>query len=116
MAGRARTDLHFLPSQDFFHAARNNARFNTRQEIGAGIGAIVQTLRAKLPETKILVLGTFFHGDDPTPEPTALAKIDEIASELVDGKQVLCLDLHPGGAQFSGNGPAEARRFQGGPQ
>lgn len=42
----------------------NNAHSNQPAETAAGIGAIVRTLRAKLPETKILLLAIFPRGAD----------------------------------------------------
>jgi len=73
---------------------QNNGPFNTGEEIGAGVTAIVQTLRIKLPQTKILVLAIFPRGEKPTPERAVLAKANEIASKLADGKQVFYMDVN----------------------
>lgn len=65
---------------------QNNGPFNTGEEIGAGVTAIVNTLREKLPTTKILVLAIFPRGEKPTPERAVLATANGIASKLADGK------------------------------
>ena len=41
----------------------NNAGDNTAEEIGAGIVAVVQKLREKLPQTKVLILAIFPRGE-----------------------------------------------------
>jgi len=73
---------------------QNNGPFNTGEEIGAGVTAIVQTLRKKLPETKILVLAIFPRGEKPTAERAVLAKANEVASKLADGKYVFYMDVN----------------------
>jgi lysophospholipase L1-like esterase len=73
---------------------QNNGPFNTGEEIGAGVTAIVQTLRQKLPQTKILLLAIFPRGEKPTPERGVLAKANEIAAKLADGKNVFYMDVN----------------------
>ncbi len=73
---------------------QNNGPFNTGEEIGAGVAAIVQTLRHQLPQTKILVLAIFPRGEKPTAERLVLARANEIASKLADGKSVFYLDVN----------------------
>ncbi len=73
---------------------QNNGPSNTGEEIGAGVTAIVQTLRDKLPETKILVLAIFPRGEKPTAERAVLATANQIASKLADGKHVFYMDVN----------------------
>ena len=73
---------------------QNNGPFNTGEEIGAGVTAIVQTLRQKLPQTKILLLAIFPRGEKPTPERAVLAKANEITAKLADGNHVFYVDLN----------------------
>lgn len=73
---------------------QNNGPFNTGEEIGAGVAAIVQTLRDKLPETKILVLAIFPRGEKPTPERAVLAKANDVVSKLADGEHVFYMDVN----------------------
>jgi len=73
---------------------QNNGPFNTGEEICAGVTAIVQLLRQRLPNTKILVLAIFPRGEKPTPERAVLAKANEIASKLADHKHVFYMDVN----------------------
>ena len=85
---------------------QNNGPFNTGEEIGAGVTAIVQTLREKLPRTKILVLAIFFRGEKPTEERAVLTKANEIASKLADDKMVFYMDVNYLFLQPDGSIPA----------
>jgi lysophospholipase L1-like esterase len=87
-------DAGISPKLAIVMIGQNNGPFNTGEEIGAGVAAIVKTLREKLPETKILVLAIFYRGEKPTPERAVLAKANEVASKLADGKQVFYLDVN----------------------
>ncbi len=73
---------------------QNNGGKNTGEEIGAGVVAIVQKLRAKLPNTKILLLGIFQRREKPTPERAVLAQANEIASKLADDKIIFYMDIN----------------------
>ncbi len=73
---------------------QNNGGHNTGEEIGEGVTAVVQKLRAKLPATKILLLGIFQRREKPTPERAVLAKANEIAAKLADGKSVFYRDIN----------------------
>jgi lysophospholipase L1-like esterase len=74
----------------------NNSGTNTSQQIAEGITAIVEKLRAKRPNTKILILGIFPRGPD---KDDAKRKINEGANEIVkklaDNKMVYFLDIGP---------------------
>jgi len=86
---------------------QNNGPFNTGEEIAEGVTAIVDTLRDKLPETRILVLAIFQRGKTPTPERAVLAKANEIVSRLADGKSVFYLDINDRFVRPDGSIPAE---------
>src|SRR5688572_3759159 len=58
----------------------NNASTNTSEQIGAGITAIVEKLRAKLPQTKVLILAIFPRGPD---KENAQRKVNEGANAIV---------------------------------
>jgi beta-glucosidase len=74
----------------------NNSRNNTSEQIADGVKAIVEKLRAKLPETKILVLAIFPRGADKN-DP--LRKTNEganaIIQKLADGQMVYYFDIGP---------------------
>jgi lysophospholipase L1-like esterase len=71
----------------------SNGEDNTAEEIGAGIEAIVKKLRAKLPQTKVLVLGIFPRGVTPNPQREKNAKANAIAAKSADNQTVTYLDI-----------------------
>jgi beta-glucosidase len=72
----------------------NNSFSYQPEEIAAGIEAIVKTLRAKVPQTKILLLGIFPRGATPADQLRQVnEKTNAIAAKLADGKQVVYLDI-----------------------
>jgi lysophospholipase L1-like esterase len=69
---------------------------NTPAEAAEGVKAIVQTLRTKLPQTKILLLGVFPRAEQPTdPLRQQVNAINAIIAKLGDGKNVRYLDIGP---------------------
>ena len=74
----------------------NNAHSNTPEQIAEGIKAIVEKLQAKLPNTKIMLLGIFPRGaDNNDPLRQINVKVNGIISELADDKTVFYLDIGP---------------------
>jgi beta-glucosidase len=77
----------------------NNAGVNTSEEIAEGVAKIVERLRTKLPETKILVLAIFPRGPN---QDDAARKVNQGANELIaklaDGETVTYLDI---GSRFT---------------
>lgn len=86
----------------------NNSGSNTSEQIADGIKAIVEKLRTKLPNTKVLILAIFPRADNfdaqknKTEKGTkddAKRKINEGANEIVkklaDNKMVFYLDIGP---------------------
>jgi beta-glucosidase len=74
----------------------NNSRDNSSEQIAAGVSAITQKLRTKLPETKLLILAIFPRGadkDDPLRKTNEGA--NAIIQKLADGKMVHYLDIGP---------------------
>jgi len=71
----------------------NNGGDNSSEEIAEGITAIVNKLRQKLPETKILVLAIFPRNETPCDMRVKLAKASELASKCADNKMVFFLDI-----------------------
>lgn len=63
-------------------------------DIAAGVKAIVDKLRTKLPEMKILVLGIFPRGEDDNDRVRKInMKANESIAKLADGKMVFYLDI-----------------------
>lgn len=71
----------------------NNSRDNSSAEIAEGVKAIVKSLRTKLPETKILLLGVFPRGAKPAEIRDKLAAVNSEVAKLDDGKMVKYLDI-----------------------
>jgi lysophospholipase L1-like esterase len=77
----------------------NNVGGDTAEAIAKGVTKIVETVRAKTPDTKILLLAVFPRGENPsTPEhPNGardkLAKVNEIIAKLADDKHIFFLDI-----------------------
>jgi beta-glucosidase len=78
----------------------NNAGHDSPENIAAGVKAIVEKLRAKLPEMKILILGIFPRGEDDKDTIRQVnMKANEIIAKLADDKKVFYLDI---GEKFLG--------------
>lgn len=75
-------------------AGGNNLLSNTEEEIAAGEKAIVEKLREKLPNTKILLLAYFPRGMNKTDAIRIKNdKVNKIVSKLVDNTNVFYLDI-----------------------
>ena len=74
----------------------NNAGCGNPREIAAGVRAIVEKLRAKLPQTKVLLLAIFPRGADNKDSLRQVnSKTNEIIAKLADDKNVFFLDIGP---------------------
>jgi beta-glucosidase len=75
----------------------NNAGHTPHQkpeQIAAGIKAIVEKLRAKLPQTKVLLLAIFPRGADNKDELRQInVKTNKIIADLADNQNVFFLDI-----------------------
>jgi lysophospholipase L1-like esterase len=77
----------------------NNSGTDPAEGIAKGVTRIIETIRAKQPQAKILLLAVFPRGEKPSPNPgrDKLKKVNEIIAKLDDGKNVFFLDI---GAKF----------------
>ncbi|MCP4643638.1 MAG: DUF1080 domain-containing protein [bacterium] len=74
----------------------NNHKANTAEEIAQGVVAIVEKLRVKLPDMKILLLGIFPREEKPDGEfRVKLAKASYESAKCADGVMVHYLDIGP---------------------
>lgn len=72
----------------------NNAGSDSPADIAAGVKKIVDKLRDKLPQMKILVLGIFPRGaDDKDHLRQVNMKANEVIAKLADDKMVFYLDI-----------------------
>ncbi len=77
----------------------NNVASNTAEEIARGVTVIVETIREKQPQAKILLLAVFPRGDKPDGKLGApnekLTQVNAIIAKLDDGKNIHFLDIGP---------------------
>jgi len=75
----------------------NNAGADSAEDIAKGITAIVETIRDKQPQAKILLLAVFPRGDRPTGQLGAanekLKQVNATIAKLDDGESVHFLDI-----------------------
>lgn len=75
----------------------NNVGSDPAEGIAKGVTAIVETVRAKQPQAKILLLAVFPRGDKPTGKLGAsnekLKQVNAIIAKLDDGKNIFFLDI-----------------------
>jgi len=73
----------------------NNSGTDPADGIAKGVTRIIETIRAKQPQAKILLLAVFPRGEKPSPNPgrDKLKKVNEMISKLDDGKNVFFLDI-----------------------
>jgi len=74
---------------------KNGLPRNSNQETIQGVQAVVTRIRAKLPETKILLLAIFPRGNFDDPQRAQVALINTVIAKLDDGQWVKFLDIGP---------------------
>ena len=74
--------------------ANNSIAGNTAQEIADGVMAVVQKLREKVPESKILLLAIFPSGERPeNPQRVKAVAANAIFQKVADGRMIHYLDI-----------------------
>ena len=68
---------------------------NTVPETIAGVQAVVADIRARLPDSKILLLGIFPRSTLANPQRAEVALINTVIAKLDDGRMVRFLDIGP---------------------
>lgn len=71
----------------------SNGIDNTARQIAEGVAAIVEELRSKTPQTKILLLGIFPRGENINEQRGKLLQINQILAKHDDGEHVFFLDI-----------------------
>ena len=78
------------------------------EDTAAGVKCLVEAIRRKLPQSKILLLGVFPRGQSPSdPHRARIRTINETISLLDDGQWVHYLDLGSKFLDAQGNLPAD---------
>jgi len=78
----------------------SNRDDNTETDILDGVTAIVNQIRQRQPDTKVLLLGIFPRGKTFNAQRGKILEVNQALARLDDGKQVFYLDF---GSQFIGN-------------
>ena len=71
----------------------NNYTANSAEEISAGIAAVVERLKSKLPKSKILLMGLLPRDDAREATREMFAQINHQIAKLADDKTVYFLDI-----------------------
>jgi beta-glucosidase len=66
---------------------------NTETDILAGVTAIVQQIRTRQPDTKILLLGIFPQGKTFSPQRGKILQVNQALARLDDGSHIFYLDF-----------------------
>jgi beta-glucosidase len=79
----------------------SNKDDNSEADILEGVTAIVNQIRTRQPDTKVLLLGIFPRGKTFSTQRGKILEVNQALSRLDDGKHVFYLDF---GSQFIGDG------------
>jgi lysophospholipase L1-like esterase len=72
---------------------RDGSPRNSTAEVIEGVTAVVKAIRAKLPESKLLLLAIFPRGTVDAPERAQIKEINAAIAKLDDGKMIKFLDI-----------------------
>ena len=73
---------------------QNNGPHNSAEEIAEGITAIVERLRIRLPDMKVLLLGVFYRGAEADEEWEKLRSVNGRIAQLADNVSVYYRDVN----------------------
>jgi lysophospholipase L1-like esterase len=73
----------------------SNKEDNTEADILEGVTAIVQQIRTRQPDTKVLLLAIFPRGKTFSPQRGKILQVNQALARLDDGKHVFYLDIGP---------------------
>jgi lysophospholipase L1-like esterase/alpha-beta hydrolase superfamily lysophospholipase len=85
---------------------KNYPTRHTAGQLAGGIEAIVNTIRRKLPDTKIIILRGFpgsYDGPKPTSHRALLERASDMVSKLADGKHIFYCDVNHVFLNFDGS-------------
>jgi len=73
----------------------SNNQDNTEAEILEGVTTIVQQIRTRQPDTKIILLGIFPRGHEFSAQRGKILEVNQALVKLDDGKNIFYIDLGP---------------------
>lgn len=97
---RAKAAVVMIGTNNSNKNKKTGAEEYSTSEILAGVTAVVNQIRARQPETKILLFGIFPRGHEFNDQRGRLLQINEALAKLDDGKNIFYLDI---GSQLIGN-------------
>lgn len=71
----------------------SNGEDHTVEQIADGVRAIVQKLRTRLPETKIILVAIFPRAENPGPQRGKLLQVNQVLQRLDDHRDVFFVDF-----------------------
>lgn len=71
----------------------SNGEDNTVEQIADGVRAIVAKLRARLPETKVVLLAIFPRAENPGPQRGKVLQVNQLLQRLGDNRDVFFVDF-----------------------
>jgi len=71
----------------------SNGEDNSVDQIAEGVAAIVQKLRQKLPQTRVLLLAIFPRSENPSSQRGKILQVNQIIRKLADDKNVFWIDF-----------------------
>jgi len=83
----------FTPKVLVLMIGTNNSGQDSAERIASGVTKIVETIRAKTPDTKVLLLAIFPRGETPSPTREKLKSVNAQIGKLDDQKSVFFLDI-----------------------
>ena len=87
----------------------NNVHNDSAEDVAKGVTKIVETIRAKTPETRILLLAVFPRGEksSPNPDREKIDQVNAIIAKLEDDQHVFYMDIGPKFLQPDGTLPKD---------
>lgn len=85
----------------------NNVGRDTPADEAAGVTKVVETVREKLPQTKILLLAVFPRGSHDSPDRRKNTEVNAILSKLDNGNSIRYLDIGKVFLDANGDIPAD---------
>ena len=74
---------------------QNNGGHNTPKEISDGVTLVVERIRKKLPDTKILLLAIFYRREKPTEERLVFDEANATIAKLADNRMIFYMNINP---------------------
>jgi lysophospholipase L1-like esterase len=95
LAGLAPKAVVLLIGSNNIGLEKDGSPRNSTAEAIAGVTAVVQAIRTKLPDSELLLLAIFPRGEKGSPQRAQVAEVNRALAGLDDGQRVHFLDIGP---------------------